>query len=233
MAKKKKKEKETTIEDFYDLKSDEMDELVAALKGDVDESKAEPLPTNIEEITGEHVNAKPGSKKAEFDPYRKDKLSAVPTWIKAIFVKWWFAGLVCFLFIFGVRLDPLDAAFVCGFVLGIVTDVLVNPIFHYFESDRKEYDAYMMFPFPFKKYWTFLTNILYYLIVMAGVFGCYFGINALCNYYSGADIRTYLGVEPLLFGTFAVIIDMIFIGIKDLIVYLVKKAKRNKEVADV
>lgn len=234
MAKKKKKnEKETTIEDFYDLKTEEMDELVAALKGDVNEEEAKPITTNIQEITGEQINAKPGSKKAEFDPYKKDKLSAVPTWIKAIFIKWWFAGLVCFLFIFGLALDTLDAAFVCGLALGIVTDVLVNPIFHYFESDRKEYDAYMMFPFPFKKYWTFFTNIIYYLFVMAGVFGCYVGINAMANHFANADIRTYLGVEPLLFGTFAVIVDMIFIGIKDLIVFLVKKNKKKKEAADV
>ena len=31
---KKKKIKETTIEDFYDLKIDKVDELVAALKGE-------------------------------------------------------------------------------------------------------------------------------------------------------------------------------------------------------
>ena len=34
MAKKNKKFKETTIENYYDLKIDKVDELVAALKGD-------------------------------------------------------------------------------------------------------------------------------------------------------------------------------------------------------
>ena len=37
-----------------------------------------------------------------------------------------------------------------------------------------------------------------------------------------------MGVEPLLFGTFCVISDMIFIGVKDLIVHLVKKRAKEK-----
>ncbi len=40
---------------------------------------------------------------------------------------------------------------------------------------------------------------------------------------------TKVGVEPLLFGVFAVIIDMIFIGIKDGIVILIKKRKNAKK----
>ena len=44
--------KETTIENFYDLKTKEMDELVAALKGETPEDA--PLPsTNIAEVTAE------------------------------------------------------------------------------------------------------------------------------------------------------------------------------------
>lgn len=235
MAKKKKQHKETTIEDFYDLKTEEMDELVAALKGDLKEDEAAPISTNIAEITGEEQNVKVGSKQAEFDPYRRDKLSALPVWLKAIFIKWWFAGLVCFLFIWGLQLDSLDSIWISGLALGVMTDLFINPIFHFLESDKKEYDPYMMFPFPFKKYWTFFTNIIYYLVVIIGVYGCYFGINHLINYISKTEYQTYLGVEALLFGTFCVIVDMIFIGIKDLIVFLVKKIKNEKkeETADV
>ena len=41
----------------------------------------------------------------------------------------------------------------------------------------------------------------------------------------------YIAIEPLLFGVIAVAADMAFIGIKDLIVYLVKRGKRKKEEA--
>lgn len=229
MAKKKKQNKETTIENYYDLKTEEMDELVAALKGDKQEEDFTPIITNIAEITGEEQTVKQGSKKAEFDPYRRDKLSALPVWLKAIVIKWWFAGLVCFLFVWGLQLNALDTIWICGLALGIVTDVFVNPIFHFLESDKKEYDKYMMFPFPFKKYWTFFANILYYSIIVIGVYGCYFGINHLINYIANTEYQTYLGVEALLFGVFCVIVDMAFIGVKDLIVFLVKRGKKDKE----
>ena len=63
---------------------------------------------------------------------------------------------------------------------------------------------------------------------------CYLGINELINYINGTSGLYKIGVEPLLFGTFCVIVDMAFIGIKDLIVYLVKRKKRKKEeISDV
>lgn len=230
MSKNKKKDKETTIEDYYDLKSDSIDELVAVLKSEngakQEESKQEePLNMNIAEITGEAEKGK-GKKSKQFDPYKHGKLAFLPTWVKAIFIKWWFAGAVCFFMMFGTGLGGLDALVLDGVVLGVIVDILVNPIFRTMESERKEYNNYMMFPFPFKAFWTFFTNIIYYIVVMVVVFFCYTGLSLL--------IKVVVAVEPLLFGTFAVIADMIFIGIKDLIVYLVKKAKnKNKEIADV
>lgn len=224
MAKKKKQDKETTIENYYDLKTKEVDDLVSALKGETDAQQSEPVTTNIEEITGEKINAKPGSKKAEFDPYKTDKLAKIPVWVKALFIKFWFAGAVCFFVNMGlgtVISDPLDLLAIDGVVLGILTDVLVNPIFRFLESSEKEYNNYMMFPFPLKKFWTLFTNIVYYVAIMLGVLGLYY----VMNEFGGMGVY----VEPLLFGVFAVIIDMAFIGIKDLIVYLVKRAKRNKQ----
>lgn len=232
MSKKNKKNKETTIENYYELKTKEVDDLVAALKGEIDETEAEPVPTNIAEITGEEQKVKEGSKKADFDPYKIDKLSRIPAWVKAIFIKWWFAGAVCYFVLMGLGryvTDPLDQLILSGAVLGIFTDLFVNPIFKYMESSNKEYNAYMMFPFPFKQFWTFFTNIIYYIIVGIVVMYLYSGINQLfVLWFNKYDGFVSLGVEPLLYGTFCVIVDMAFIGIKDLIVFLVKRAKRKK-----
>lgn len=236
---KKKQFKEITIENYYDLKQESIDDLVAALREgedskDKEESKP-PLTTNIAEITGEEQTAKAGSKKAEFDPYRRDKLAFLPVWLKAIFIKWWFAGAVCFFIMWGIGLQDEDAILLVGIVLGIVVDVLVNPIFRMMESDRKEYNAYIMFPFPFKKYWTFFTNIIYYVAVVFVVNFGYLGVNQLVNLIKQTSGIYYVGVEPLLFGTFSLAADMAFIGIKDLIVFLVKRNKKKKEeeIADV
>ncbi|MDE6372947.1 MAG: hypothetical protein K2L72_00435, partial [Clostridia bacterium] len=171
----------------------------------------------------------------ELDPYKIDKLSRVPTWIKALFVKFWFAGAVCYFIILGlgrVVPDALDQAVLAGAVLGVFTDLFVNPIFRYMESSEKEYNNYMMFPFPFKKFWTFFTNIIYYILVGLVVMLMYSGVNQLFklinNQYDG---YVTVAVGPLIYGVFCVIADMVFIGVKDLIVYLVKRSKRKKEEA--
>ncbi len=230
MSKKNKKFKETTIEDFYDLKIDKVDELVAALKGE-DSDESESISMNIADCTGESEfdNKNFRGKQKQFDPYKVDKLSRIPTWLKAVFIKWWFAGAVCYFVMMGIGLgDSLDAMVLGGAFMGIIVDVLVNPLFRYMESDRKEYNDYMMFPFPFKQFWTFFTNILYYILVLACVQGCYVGLNELINLIKGTSHQLQVGVEPLLFAVFAVAVDMAFIGIKDGIVHLVKKLKSKK-----
>ncbi|MDE6691343.1 MAG: hypothetical protein K2K04_05170, partial [Clostridia bacterium] len=194
-----------------------------------DESNFEPLTKNIAEITGEEEKAKAGSKNAEFDPYKVDKLSRIPAWIKAFFIKFWFAGAVCYFVNMGLGTyvdATLDLMLIDGVLLGIITDCMVNPIFRMIESDRKEYNNFMMFPFPFKKYWTFITNIIYYVGVFITVLFAYEGLNKLAELINKS---WYVAVEPMFFGIIVLLVDMAFIGIKDLIVYLVKRNKRKKE----
>lgn len=237
MAKKdKKKFQETTIQNYYDLKIDKVDELVAALKDDGTKFDNE-VSMDIADCTGAETpdTVTKSGKRKQFDPYKTDFLSKIPVWVKALFVKFWFAGVVCY-FILGsnTQLQDFDAVVIGGLVLGLVVDILVNPLFRYMETDRKEYNAYMMFPFPFKAFWTFFANMIYYLIVVFCINLGYFGINQLINFTKSTQEVYYVAVEPLLFGVLAVAADMVFIGIKDLIVFLVKKARKPKEAtADV
>lgn len=213
---KKKKIKETTIEDFYDLRVDKVDELVAALKGE-DTTDYGEVSMKISDCTG--VEGKGGNK--EFNPYRTDFLSRVPVFLKALFVKWWFAGMVYF-FInmgLGMYISNADMILLDGIVLGLVVDVLVNPLFRFMETDKREYNDYMMFPFPFKAYWTFFTNILYYVAVAVLVNFVYFFINEFMFTFNG---------EPLSWALIALVVDMIFIGIKDFVVHLVRKHRREE-----
>ena len=217
---KKKKIKETTIEDFYDLKVDKVDELVAALKGE-DTSEYGEVTMNISEIVGDGKNSN-----KEFDPYRTDFLSRIPTFIKAFFIKWWFAGVVCFFVNMGLGIyvtATADLILLDGIFLGLVVDVFVNPLFRFMESDRREYNAYMMFPFPLKAYWTFFTNVLYYIGVAVIVNYLYYFIN---------EFMFKLAIEPLSWAFVVLVVDMAFIGLKDLVVYFVKKRKKER-LADV
>ena len=217
---KKKKIKETTIEDFYDLKVDKVDELVAALKGE-DTSEYGEISMNISEIVGDGKNSS-----KQFNPYRTDFLSRIPTAIKALFVKWWFAGVVCFFVNMGLGIyitATADLILFDGIFLGIFVDVFVNPLFRFMETDRREYNNYTMFPFPLKAYWTFFTNVLYYI-------GVAILVNFVYNFINEFMFR--LAIEPLSWALIVVAVDMAFIGIKDLIVHLVKK-RRKERLTDV
>lgn len=226
---KKKKNKESTIENYYDLKVDKVDELVAALKGEAPPAEQEEISLKISDCTGEEAETtKKDKKEKEFDPYKIDKLSRIPSWIKALFIKFWFAGAVCYFIMMGTGLQDLDGAIVTGVVLGVVVDVLVNPLFGYMQSDRKEYDKYIMLPFPFKKFWTFFVNIIYYMGILVIIMLAYNGINTALNIIKDTENVYYIGVEPLLFGVLTTIVDMALIGVKDGIVYGVKKAKAKK-----
>lgn len=231
MAKKnKQKFKESTIENYYDLKVDRVDELVAALKGDdVFEGEVN-YEMNANMGVDDPINYTRRGKQREFDPYKIDKLSRVPTWLKAVFIKWWFAGVVSYFILWGLSIsDGLDRIVLCGAVMGVVVDLLVNPIFRYMESDRKEYNTYMMFPFPFKAFWTFFANLIYYVFIMFFVNLAYTGFNELLNLIMGTEGLIHVGIEPLLFGVFCVMADMVFIGIKDGIVCLIRHRKNKKK----
>ena len=211
---KKKKIKETTIEDFYDLKVDKVDELVAALKGE-DTSQYGEVSMKISDCTG----AENGNK--EFNPYRTDFLSRVPVFLKAFFVKWWFAGMICFFVNMGLGIfvtATVDLMLLDGIFLGLIVDVLVNPLFRFMETDRREYNDYMMFPFPFKAYWTFFTNVLYYVAVAVIVNFVYLFIN---------EFMFSFAIEPLSWALIVLVVDMIFTGVKDAFVRLIKKRKKE------
>lgn len=231
MAKRNKKIRETTIENFYDLRLDKIDELVAALKDE--DTGGENISMNIADCTGESKEGmSERTRNREFDPYKVDRFSRIPAWIKAIFIKFWFAGMVCYFVMMGLKIgNDLDRLVLVGAVLGVVVDVLVNPLFRYMESDRREYNAYMMFPFPFRAFWTFFTNLIYYIFVLVCVNFCYLGLNELLNLIKGTTEVIHLGVEPLLFGVITVACDMLFIGIKNVIVMLVKKYKKSDKGA--
>lgn len=231
MAKRNKKIRETTIENFYDLRLDKIDELVAALKDE--DTGGENISMNIADCTGESKEGmSERARNREFDPYKVDRFSRIPAWIKAIFIKFWFAGMVCYFVMMGLKIgNDLDRLVLVGAVLGVVVDVLVNPLFRYMESDRREYNAYMMFPFPFRAFWTFFTNLIYYIFVLVCVNFCYLGLNELLNLIKGTTEVIHLGVEPLLFGVITVACDMLFIGIKNGVVMLVKKYKKSDKGA--
>ena len=150
--------------------------------------------------------------------YRSGFLDRIPAPVKALFIKFWFNGAVCYFIFWGlgsVVTNYLDMIFVLAIVLGMVTDIFVNNALRFVETLPGENDKWMMF--PQKKYWTFIANIFYAFLVLTCVIWMYEGLR--------------IGVEPVLFGIFYMLIDLWFVGMKNLTKLIIKDAinKVNKK----
>lgn len=203
---------------YYDLKTDAVNDLIKALN---EEPKEETPSVHKKYISN---NDKP-------DPYKIDKLAMIPTWIKAFFIKFWVAGAICYFFLWGIgNIDILDKLFIAAIATGIIMDLLVNPAMLYFESEKKEYNPYILVPVPAKKIWSLLINIPISFIQIGIIFWIYTTINSIIiNIKHLPSNSVPLTVEPLLFGLFYLIIDMICVVIKNLIIKIYKKIiNKNK-----
>lgn len=206
MSKKDKNQQneKSSVESSYKLNTEAVDRLVNASKK-----------------TYPKTNVDPGKK------YRsKGFLDKIPEPIKALFIKFWFNGAVCFFIFWGLGLyiwDALDMAVVMAVVLGMVNDLLVNNTFHFFAITPGSNNKWMMF--PQKKFWTFFANIVYSFLVLLIVIWLYNAINIAGNMISGTEGQIYLGVEPILFGIFYVAVDMLFVSMKNLAIRIISDAK--------
>ena len=206
MSKKKKGPPEGEIEkqsDSYKLKTQAVDDLVNA-----DESNS------------------PVVSREELRRYQSGPKLRVADWVKLLFIKAWFAGAVCFFFLWGLGgylADQLDLLFVTGFALGVVTDLLTNPMLRFFERTPGDHSRWMMF--PKKGFVTLPLNILYGYVILALVVAVYTAINTAAVRFTGDPERVVLGVEPILFGVFCLGVDLLLLQVKRLLVRAKKPAK--------
>ena len=107
----------------------------------------------------------------------------------------------------------------------MVTDLLVNNALRFFAPTEGANDKWMML--PKKRLVNFFLNIVYAFAVLIAVVWLYNSINGLLNSAFGSEGVIYLGVEPILFGLFYVLVDLALIGIKNLFVSILNDAKRK------
>ncbi len=178
--------------DYYKLKTKAVRDLV-----DADESNSPPV--SEEELRQYHSGPK----------------MKIADWVKILFIKAWFAGAVCFFFMWGLGpylADQLDSLFVTGMALGIVTDLLTNNVLRFLEKTPGANDRWMMW--PRKGFVSFPLNILHGYAVLFFVFVLYNLINLAIISVTGASDTVPLGVEPVLFGVFCMGFDMLLVQIK-------------------
>lgn len=194
----------------YELKTDAVNRLVNA---------------DRLEIPREMRTADPGKR------YRSGIFDRIPSWIKALFIKFWFNGAVCFFIYWGLGLmipSMENMILILAIVLGMVTDILVNNIFRFFAVTEGANDKWMMF--PKKRYVNFFLNIIYAFCLLIAVIWLYNVINVTANTLMGTEDQIYLGVEPIMFGLFYMGIDLLFLAIRNGFWRIIRDAKNKNGI---
>lgn len=203
MAKKdKNKHTDKNAAEYYKLKTGSVDKLV-------------------------NTDNAPVIPESEIKKYKSGGKIKIPGWLKVIFIKFWFGGAACYFFFWGLGmyLDDLDLMVVVSIGLGLVTDLLVNNLLHFLEQEKGDFDKWMLI--PFRKFWTIFLNVLYSGLILFCIMNTYDLINRIIM-MNNPELETLpLGVEPLLFGVFYMGFDMLFIGIKNTFVKIIRDAEKK------
>lgn len=154
------------------------------------------------------------------NPYRIDRLAMIPVPVKAVLIKYWFAGAVYFFIGQGIAslntIDQLDLVLVLGIVLGMVMNVFVSNIYRYLETDKPDFAPYMVF--RSKKLYVFFLDIVYNIVLSFIIAYTYNTINLLAIHFGWVgEGGVWLTAEPLLYGLFYLLYDYIVLGIKALV----------------
>lgn len=212
MAKKKDPGRTTRnlrdISDYYKLNTQAVEDLATADK------------SNTPEYSEEELNK-----------YRSKMGLKLSDWLKIVLIKAWFAGSVCFFIFWGLGnylADMLDMLVVFGIVLGLVTDLLVNPLLRFMEKTPGANSRWMMF--PKKSYATFFYNMVYGGVLLFLVYTWYQLLNGVIVAIIGAVDTVPIGVEPILFGLFYTGFDLALIAMKHTFIRIFRDAANTRKV---
>ncbi len=184
-------------------------------------------PEAVDSLVNTTKENAPHYSQAELDKYRSGKTKwKLPETVKALLIKFWFYGAVCFFVFMGLGTyvqDQWDMLFIGAVVLGMVTDLLINHFLRFTEKMPGGSAKWMLV--TKRGAIGFFMNLLYGFVLMAAVVTLYNLVNmALISVFGATQM---LGVEPLLFGIFATLADMGCIFVKRTLVKIVEDAKKK------
>ena len=182
----------------------------------------------VEDLVNANKENTPSYSEEELKKYRsKSRLNINPVF-KALFIKFWFSGVVCYFFIWGLGMyipSNLDLYFVTAIGMGFVKDILENNLYRFVANPEGSNDRWMMF--PKKSYMSLVFNVLYAILVTGCVYFTYQGINFVGT--SGNNDRVVFGVEPIFFGIFYMGFELLVLWMKHMAVRIIADAKKKVE----
>ena len=175
-------------------------------------------------VTASKENSPPVSKQ-ELRKYHAGPKIQLSDWVKALLLKYWIAGVICYFFVWGLStfsMNQWDLMLILGIALGGATHLLTNNIYRFIAKTEGAYDRWMMFP---RNSLLFLPlDIIYAMLLTVCTMMTYNGINIL---FAGPEGIPVLSVEPLLFGLMVTLWDLLFLSMKKLGIQILRDA-RNK-----
>ena len=169
----------------------------------------------------------------ELERYLSHKGKGIPEIVKILFIKAWFAGAVCFFFLWGLGTyigSMIDMLFIMGVALGMVTDLLTNNVLRFIEKTNGENDKFMMF--PKKGTVSLFLNVFYSFLIVISVYGLYNLINTVITSVTGNADTVPLGVEPILFGLFCLGFDFLFVTMKNVMKSIITQAMEKARAGE-
>ena len=183
----------------------------------------------VEDLVNASRENTPQYSKEELEKYRSSASRfSLPEMLKAVLIKAWFYGAVCYFSFLGLGMyaaDQLDLFFIAAILMGMVTDLLVNRCLRFMEKTPGASRRYLMV--TRRGATGFFLNLLYAFVLLFLVATIYSAINALLLSLSGGDSASLLGVEPVLFGLFATAADALLLACRRLLMTIVADARQS------
>ena len=183
----------------------------------------------VDDLVNASAENSPPVSRQELRKYQSGPKVRLADWVKAILLKWWIAGTICYFFVWGLstfNLNQWDLLLILGVVLGLATNLLTNNIYRFIAKTEGAYDRWMMF--PKKGYIFYLLDILYGTLLVLCTMMSYNTINLVIS--GGVrDAPVAMGVEPILFGLLITAWDLLFLGFKRVGQRILTDARRTNQ----
>ena len=178
--------------------------------------------------------------------YKMGAFSKVPTWVTSILLKYWAAAAAVFFSVVGgldIGLDfsetgedfyaslaaDISTIIIIGLALALVMNYIVKPVVHMFNSSRDNTYKYLLINqkgfkafFISLGYNMLLSIILYFVTVFLSSKGLILNLFGSTNY----------GIEPFTYGFCYLVVDLVFLTIKNLIVYAKERHDYNAQMKE-
>ncbi len=163
------------------------------------------------------------------DSFKESKLRKIPYAYKAVFVKYWTCGVIYFFVNMGLTNTLFSdnvVLFSQGFDIIVLVDGLIYGLAYFFLhgfllelAERYEGEGRPWSIYYSRKWWTIWIDILYGLVWS---FLCNFFCLYLNEWMNNTPV-SWMFREPFTFALLGLAVEMAFIGLKNLCVYIVHR----------